>query len=88
MVGDDHARKLYELMPKSKAEYVSGGVAGRCNLVDVLDWHDDGDWKVWEQYGLQLADVEDVPFVAVKGAFKLFSVKLSTILDEGTQDVI
>lgn len=74
MVGDDHARKLYELMPKSKSEYLSGGVAGQCNLVDVLDWHDDGDWKAWEQYGLVLSGIEEIPFVSVKGAFKLFEI--------------
>lgn len=74
MVGDDDARKLYELMPKSKAEYLSGGIAGRCNLVDVLDWHADGDWKAWEQYGLQLADIEELPFVQIPGKFKLFEV--------------
>jgi hypothetical protein len=74
MIGDDDARKIYGLMPKNKADYVSGGVAGQCNLVDVLDWHDDGDWKVWEQYGLQLADIKEMPFVQIPGKFKLFEI--------------
>lgn len=80
LLGDYDAKRLYEIMPKQKSAYPSGGIVGKCNLIDVLGWHADGDWKVWEQYGLVLSDIQSVPFTPVKGAFKLFEIP-DTILD-------
>jgi len=84
LIGPDLARRLYDIMPKFKVEYPSGGIVGQCDLTGVLDWHGgiEDDWKVWGQYGLQLANIEPLPFVKVPGAFKLFFVPASLVEQE------
>lgn len=79
LIGDDLAYKLYDIMPKFKVDYPSGGIVGQCDLTGVLDWHEDAEWKVWEQYGLQLANIEPLPFAKVAGAIKLFFVPADII---------
>jgi hypothetical protein len=92
VVSDKDAKKLFEIMPKNKADYVSGGVAGQCKIVDVLDWHADAPWKVWEQYGLVLSDIEPLPFVATKGAFRLFETTVchccSMPINDGNSEMV
>lgn len=84
LIGHELAYRLYDLMPKFKVEYPSGGIVGQCDLTGVLSeylWRDP-DWKVDGQYGLQLANVESLPFVKVAGAFKLFFVPSSLVEQE------
>lgn len=79
IIDHERAQTLYTLAPKTKAEYASGGIVGQCSLVGVLDREEAGPWKVRNQYGLQLADIEPLPFVKVAGDFRLFGVPASLV---------
>lgn len=81
LIGWDLACKLYNIMPKFKCEYPSGGIVGQCDLIGVLSEYcwETPDWKVDGQYGLQLANIEPLPFAKVVGAFKLFFVPVDVV---------
>lgn len=87
LIGQEQAERLNELLPKSKDDYLTGGIVGKCRIVQVLGKFDRSGhpWKVSGEYGLVLQDIQELPFVPVPGDFKLFNIPKALLQNSASQ---